>query len=162
MDAPLLNTEKDFLVRESSVTNYVVGAIFIVIFVVSMAMGDYGWANFLYAIGLFLLPGLFAIVRARNNEVIIKINKNGIYYRRRLITAWSSFVDATLTQDEIPGDLKDNFIILVRYYGSDFQLYEVKIRLTDTQDKGDEEVLQAIASYSGYHIENSREENMHA
>jgi hypothetical protein len=46
------------------------------------------------------------------------------------------------------GSYNDNFVLDLRYYSSDYSLIYTKcIPLTSTQDKGDEEILEAIQFY---------------
>ncbi|MDQ3683185.1 MAG: hypothetical protein M3352_08955 [Bacteroidota bacterium] len=144
MSQAKLNVEEDFLVKESVTFNYVAGIILLTVFIVSMAAGDYGWANYLSALAILLIPGAFFIARARRNTTSIKINKHGFYFAGKLITSWENFFDAVLSQEEKLGSIQDNFIILIRYYGSDKTvLYSLKIPLSNTQDKAEEEIINA-------------------
>ena len=154
----LRNAEADFLVKESKGFNYFIGILLLIIFVVAIALGDYGWSNYLSAMALFLIPAAFFIAKARGNAVRIKINKSGFYYNGALITSWDRFIDARLTQDLVPGSIKDNFIILIRYYGHDpAEAYWSKIPLSNTQDKADEEIIAAIDFYYKASRENTWE-----
>lgn len=142
------NAESDFLVKEAKDINYFFGILLLIIFVVAIALGDYGWSNYFVALMLFLFPAAFSIARARRNAVRIKINKSGFYHHGRLITTWDRFIDARLTEELVPGSIQDNFIILVRYYGNDpTEAYWSKIPLSNSQDKADEEIIAAIDFY---------------
>lgn len=143
-----LNAKSDFLVRESVGFNYFIGILLLIIFIAAIALGDYGWGNYLSALMLFLLPAAFFIAKARGNAVRIKINKTGFYHNGVLITTWDRFIDARLTEELVPGSIQDNFIILIRYYGNDYiQAFWSKIPLSNTQDKADEEIIAAIDFY---------------
>lgn len=72
-----LNWEGDFHVKESRSINFMAGGIMVAVFFVSMAFGDYGWSNYIFGLGLFLIPGAIAIAKGRRNATLITINKEG-------------------------------------------------------------------------------------
>jgi hypothetical protein len=145
MDESKLTIEQDFLVKESQSINYIAGAALLVVFFVSMSFGDYGWRNYLVAIGLFLIPGAIALAKGQRNSIIIKINKTGFYYAGKFITDWKSFYDARIREKMETGSYEDNFILDLRYYSTDRSLvYTLSIPLTNTQDRSEEEIIEAI------------------
>jgi len=140
-----LDIEQDFLVKDSKTTNYIIGVALLAVFVVSMSYGDYGWSNYLMAICLFLIPGAVAIAKGQRNTIIIRINKTGFFYAGKLITGWKLFYDATVQDKAATGSYKDNFVLVFRYYSADHALiYTLNIPLTNTQDKSEEEIIEAI------------------
>lgn len=142
------NPEADYLVKESKTMNIVIGIILLAIFIISLAAGDYGWSNYMWALFLFLIPAAISMVKARTSPVFIIINKSGFIYKGKLLFNWDYFIDAILTQDKKPGSLSDNFIILIRYYSKDRSLiYTSRIPMSNTQDKADEEIIAAIDFY---------------
>jgi hypothetical protein len=142
------NAENDFLVKESAETNLIISIIFFIIFFIAVYSGDFGWEVYSAAIGIFLLRSAYYLNNARKKEAFIRINKTGFYYKGSLITAWNNFVEASIKQDEIPGSINDNFVLIIQYYsGYPLDLYVYKIPLTNTQDKADEEILEAIQFY---------------
>ena len=148
MSETKLQTEKDFLVKESLFINNFFGIFLLAIFVGTMIFGDYGWGVFFQAVGLFLLPAGYFFYRGRSKEVRIKINLSGFYYGNKLIMDWDHFVQAELTQDSKLASIKDNFIILLHYrLPGDRSIYEKKIPMSNTQDKADEEIIEAIDFY---------------
>jgi hypothetical protein len=160
MNQTNLDAEGNFLVKESKSTNYIVGALLLAVFFISLSFGDYGWSNFLFGICIFLVPGTVAIARARRNSVIMKINATGFYYYGKLIAPRNLFKDAEV-QDKTPvASYKDNFQLYFRYYSADCSLiYTRIIPLTDTQDKADEEIMEAIWFYYDASKLNTREHN---
>jgi hypothetical protein len=143
-----LNVEQDFLVRESVALNYIAGTILLIVFFASMAVGDYGWGNFLSALGLLVVPAGFYLAKGRRNKTSIKINKTGFYYAGKLVTGWEYFIDAEVTQKKVTGSIKDNVILLFRYYDTPKAfIYNLEIPLSDTQDKAAEEIIEAIDFY---------------
>jgi hypothetical protein len=140
-----LDIEQDFLVKDSKTTNYIIGVALLAVFVVSMSYGDYGWSNYLTAICLFLIPGAVALAKGQRNTIIIRINKTGFFYAGKLITGWKLFYDATLQDKPATASNNDNFMLDFRYYSSDHSLiYTLNIPLTNTQDKSEEEIIEAI------------------
>jgi hypothetical protein len=145
MSEPKLNTEDNFLVKESKTINFIAGGALLAVFFVSFMFGDYGWSNFLIATCMFLIPGAIAIARGSRNTMIIKINKIGFFYAGQLITEWNLFYDAVVQDKMAVGSYKDNFVLDLRYYSADYSLlYTKSIPLTNTQDKSEEEIIEAI------------------
>lgn len=148
MSEQKLTAREDFLVKESKSINYIAGGILLAIFFISMMFGDYGWSNFLFALGIFLIPGVIMIARGRRNSTIIRINKTGFYYAGRLVTDWKMFYDAVVQEKSKVGSYRDNFILDLRYYSADYSLiYTKSIPLSNTQDKAEEDIIAAIQFY---------------
>jgi hypothetical protein len=142
------NPEGDFTVKESKTINYVAGGVMILIFAIAMIFGDLGMSNFIFALGIFLIPGAIAIGRGISNSTIIRINKTGFYYSGKLITDWNLFHDAEVQDKLQVGSYKDNFILDLSYYSIDYTIiYTKNIPLTNTQDKAEEEIIEAIQFY---------------
>lgn len=102
-------------------------------------------------ITLFIAIGAFA--RSAKDITIITINKNGFYYYEQLLTDWEHFIseefidEVPLPQGNDPG-LNDRFFLLIKYYKDDKPGYfGRKIRLTDSQDKSEEEIIAAVKFY---------------
>lgn len=148
MAEPKLNKEEDFHVKESRSINFLAGGIMLAVFFVSMAFGDYGWSNYMFALCLFLIPGAIAIAKGRRNATIMTINKSGFYYAGKRITDWKLFCDAAVYDRRAPGRYKDNFVMDLRYYSPDYALiYTLSIPLANNQDKAEEEIIEAINFY---------------
>ena len=142
-----LNINKDFIVRESVAVNLAAGLFLVLVFMISMAVADFGWGHFLQGAVLLLLPGAFYLARAKRKAIIMRINKTGLYYSGRLFTSWTNFLGARVTQEEIVGSIQDNFILIVRHYNEHSTECSVKIPLNNTQDKAEEEIIEAINFY---------------
>jgi len=143
-----LNAEEDFLVKESPEINFIAGSILLFVFIVSYLVMDDGWSNYFAALVLFLLPAAFFIARGKSSHVIMKINKTGFYYHGNLVTRWPYFMDAQVYEELVPGSIRDNFILMIRYYAENLSVYyTLKIPLSNTQDKAEEEIIAAIDFY---------------
>jgi len=73
-----------------------------------------------------------------------------------LVTDWDNFLSAKISQKTVNGSLKDNFILLLVYtkYDKPGQ-FRRTIDLTNTQDKGEEEVIATIRYF--YTLSNALE-----
>lgn len=148
MSQPKLNAESDFLVKESRSTNFIAGGFMIAVFFVSMMFGDFGWDNLLFGVCILLLPGAIAIARGKRNHTIMKINKTGIYYAGQLVTGWGLYYDAAVKEKTEVNSFRDNFVLDLRYYSPNYSLiYTRSIPLTNTHDKSEEEIIEAIRFY---------------
>jgi len=148
MSEQKLTAEGEFLVKESKFINYILGGVSIAVFFVIMTFKDEGWSNYIFALGVFLIPGAYAIVKGRGNSTIIRINKTGFFYAGKLISDWKLFYDAEFREKLEVGSFKDNFILDFRYYSDDrLWIYTKSIPLTNTQDKAEEEIIEAIQFY---------------
>ncbi len=94
---------------------------------------------------LTIIPAIFFLVHAFRNKIVIEVNKEGIFYYGSLLTNWSNFISADYKQEEIPGSLQDNFVLLIEYYKPETGMYYVsKIKLTGTLNKAEEDIIAAI------------------
>lgn len=158
MEAIELNKDVDFLVKESAVLNVFIGAFFLLLFIITIVNftndpyhSDYRRTKVFLTIVVFTLPtAIIFITKGFMHKTIITINKNGIYYFGKLKTNWQNLLEAFITQDEIPGSIKDNFVLILKFYkdGED-DCYETKIPLRNTFDKSEEEIIAAIRFFSG-------------
>ena len=97
--------------------------------------------------------GIGTLIVSTQNETVMLINRNGFYYYGSLLTNWTNFVSAEFL-DELPvqasgsAGLSDQFFLSVKYYkDSQPGCFALKIPLTNTQDKSEEEILAAIRFY---------------
>lgn len=100
-----------------------------------------------YVLALALIPCIFCLRRIKSKRVYVRINKAGIYMDEQLVTGWSHLLKAYLGQEKKKKiyDLQDKFILIVEYRGADpTKGYRKKIPLTNTQNKSEEEVLEAV------------------
>ena len=103
---------------------------------------------------LVAVPAFFFFARAlKAGNVIMKVNKDGIYYYTELVTNWQYFIDAKVTQADKLWTLQDNFILLINYTDGEGKKYRSKIPLTNNQDKSEEEIIAAIRYFRTKYVE---------
>jgi hypothetical protein len=143
-----LNLDSDFLVKESRSINFVAGGAMIAVFFICIMSREMDWYTYIFAAGVFLIPGALAIARGRKNDIIMKISRAGIYYGGEFVTDWKSFYDARVTDDMKIASIKDNFILKLRHYSADRNSIHTRdIPLSNKQDKAEEEIIEAIRFY---------------
>jgi hypothetical protein len=148
MSVKKFDADKDFLVKDSKTINFIAGGIMLAVFIIAMIFGEREWLNYVFATGVFLVPGIISIARGRRNVIIMRINKTGFYHSGKLVTTWPLFYDADVHDRTGVGGIKDNFILDIRYYSPDFSIiYTRSIPITNKQDKADEEIVEAIKFY---------------
>jgi len=146
-----LTKESEFVVGEEKVLNYIMTAFFIALFLYGLIDAirrhfiNIDYQSFIFA--LALVPAIYCFRRAHSNRVHIRVNSTGIYKDEQLVTGWSNLLNAFITQKEKTGifNIVDNFILVVEYTrdGSP-EGFRRKIPLTNTQNKSEEEVLEAV------------------
>lgn len=151
MGKKILHKDSEFVVGEEKVINYVMAIFFLGLFFYGII--DAARRRFInidyqsYVFALAIIPAIYCIRRANNNRVYIRVNKTGIYYQEELLTGWANFHNAFIDQKEKSGffNIKDNFLLVVEYRNMEQQKgFRKKIPLTNTQNKSEEEVLEAI------------------
>ncbi len=146
-----LTKDSEFVVGEEKVLNYIMTAFFIALFLYGLIDAirrhfiNIDYQSFIFA--LALVPAIYCFRRAHSNRVYIRVNRTGIYKDEQLVTGWSNLLNAFITQKEKTGifNIVDNFILVVEYTrdGSP-EGFRRKIPLTNTQNKSEEEVLEAV------------------
>jgi len=146
-----LNKNSEFVVGEEKVLNYILASLCFALFLyglmdaINRHFKNIDYQSFVFA--LALAPAIFFIRRAKNKRVYIRINKTGIYQDEKLLTGWEGLSNVFVTQEEKKNffDTSDHFILVVEYRKEGFkQGFRRKIPLTNTQNKSDEEVLEAV------------------
>ena len=144
-----LNKDNEFIVGEDKVLDYIMASLFLGLFLYGTIdailhhFTKFTYLNFVF--GIALAPALIFFARARNKRVYIRINKTGIYQDEQFVTNWSNLLNVYLDQKEIVLSIQDNFILVVEYLKDGFeQGFRRKIPLTNTQDKSEEDVLEAV------------------
>ena len=138
--------ESDFIVRESKKMHFFVGILFLILSIAAFQMS--------IIIGSFILIfAILAFARGFKRQIIIRINKEGIFYYGKLLTDWPHFISYQFI-DEAPmisansAGLGDRFFLMIKYDKKDLPgHFGRKIRLTNTQDKAEEEIIAAINFY---------------
>ncbi len=144
-----LTKDSEFLVGENKVLDYILASLFFGLFLYGLIdaiinhFTKLNYINFLFSIAL--LPALLFFKKGRSKRIYIRINKTGIYQDEQLVTDWSHLLNAYISQKEKVFSIQDNFILVVEYLkGTDDKGFRRKIPLTNTQNKSEEEVLEAV------------------
>lgn len=157
--AAMFTDDTEFIVKESKRLNTVFG---IILFVLSAAVlyniiKDYHTdqvPTYEKMLGLTLIPAVIFTIRGNVNKTLFRINKTGIYRYNELLTLWSRFIQARITQEAITGSFTDNFILLVEFCKEQQPgTFVRKMKLPNTMDKSEEEIIEAIryfSRFSGY------------
>ncbi len=154
--ADLLTKDGQFLVGEYKLMHYFMALFFLALFgyglydAIARNFTDIDYQSYVFA--LAIIPAVMIMIKVRKGTIYIRINSKGIYENERLVTQWSGLLIVTLTQEEKNGiyDMGDKFILLLQYTrpGEPKPLIR-KIRLTNTQNKSEEEVLAAVKWFWG-------------
>ncbi|MDZ4794210.1 MAG: hypothetical protein SGI83_08025 [Bacteroidota bacterium] len=146
-----LNKDSELVVGENKLMAWVLAILFFALF----AYGVYDAIKLRfkhidyqsYVLVLALVPCIFCLRRVKSKRVYVRINRTGIYKDEQLVTSWSNLLKAYLGQEKKKKfyDLQDKFILIVEYRGTDPKMgYRKKIPLTNTQNKSEEDVLEAV------------------
>ena len=156
-DVPsLLTPDGQFIVGEYKLMHYFMALFFLALFGVGLYdaiarnFRDIDYQSYVFA--LAIIPAVMILIKVRKGTIYIRINSKGIYENERLVTQWPGLLNVTLTQEEKKGiyDLGDKFILLLQYTKSgETKPLIRKIRLTNTQNKSEEEVLAAVKWFWG-------------
>ena len=156
-DVPsLLTSDGQFIVGEYKLMHYFMALFFLALFgvglydAISRNFRNIDYQSYVFA--LAIIPAVLILVKVRKGTIYIRINSKGIYENERLVTQWSGLLNVTLTQEEKKGiyDLGDKFILLLQYSKpGEAKPVLRKIRLTNTQNKSEEEVLAAVRWFWG-------------
>lgn len=146
-----LTKDSEFLVGEEKILNYILASLCFALFLygifdaVRRHFTHIDYQSFVFA--LALVPAFLFFRKARSRRVYIRVNKTGIYEGEQLLTGWSNLLKAYITQKEKKGifSIQDNFLLVVEYRKKDSKEgIRRKIPLTNTQNKSEEEVLEAV------------------
>ena len=151
-----LTDDSNFVMKESKGLNLIIGVIFLLlsILVLYHVFTDYHYDQiriYKKLLLLSLLPAIFYFVRSFKSTVLLTINKTGIYRCGILLTNWDNFIRAHIDQDQITGSYKDNFVLYVEFYAEGHECFcSRKMKLPNTSDKSEEEIIQAIRYFSKF------------
>lgn len=153
-----LDTGGNFNVQESVLINIISGFIFLSIFCGVLYTRDFESnypASSFYLIYLFLVFGCIAsFIKAYRNKTFIIINKNGIHYKGKLITAWINFRNAYIIQEDYnvsnySAGISDKFKIAVIYLDPiSGKNYTQQMIMSASQDKSEYQIISAIEYFS--------------
>ncbi|MBS1757401.1 MAG: hypothetical protein JSU03_09000 [Bacteroidetes bacterium] len=151
MDKSELSESKSFIVKESVVINAVAAFIFWVMFFYAIYYKEFSNSNprkITILPYLTFIPAILFTIKATINKPIIEINSKGFYYRGSLITTWENFNSIKLSQDDVVGSISDNFVLFIEYIKPGYSNYFcTKLSLGYTQNKGEEDVIEATEFY---------------
>ncbi len=146
-----LTKDSEFVVGEEKILNYILASLCLALFLYGLI--DAAKRHFTnidyqsFVLALALAPAILFVRKARSSRVYIRVNKTGIYQDEQLVTGWANLLKAYIDQKEKKGlfNIKDNFLLVVEYRKNDNKEgTRRKIPLTNTQNKSEEEVLEAV------------------
>lgn len=146
-----LSRDSEFVVGEEKVINYVMAAFFLALFLyglidaISRRFINIDYQSYVFA--LAIVPFIYCLRRAQRKKVYIRVNKTGIYQDEKLITGWANLIKTFVAQKENKKfyNIQDNFLLVVEYRKDGHsEGFRRKLPLTNTQNKSEEEVLEAV------------------
>ena len=144
-----LTKDSEFIVGEEKVLNYIIAFLCLTLFMyglidaVTRKFINIDYQSLIFT--LALVPAFIFFKKGRSKRIFIRINKTGIYQEEKLLTNWANFIKAFLTQEEKLVSIKDNFVLVVEYRKEgQKEGFRRKIPLTNTQNKSEEDVLNAV------------------
>lgn len=156
MAAESTNQTNEFIVKESSLTNIIIGLVFLGLFLLTLANylnndhvhGEYAARKLRYVLIGTSMPAILFIVKGFIHTTIIKVNKDGIYCAGELKTNWENFINAEVKEIPVTGSYSDNFILFIRFYKSgEDDAIETRVPMLSTYNKSGEEVIEAIKNF---------------
>ncbi len=149
MPATPLEKDSEFTVSEERILDYILAILFFVVFTTGLLYALKNNITGENVVGellmLALVPSLMAFARARSKHIYIRINKTGIYQDEQLVAGWDKMIKAYIRQRQVTGQWQDNFILVLEYRKDVLVSgFRRKIQLTNTQNKSEEEIIEAI------------------
>lgn len=149
MHGALLEKDSEFTVKEEKVLDYILAILFFAVFVLGLVYALKNNITREDLVGgllmLALIPSLMAFAKAKSKRVYIRINKTGIYQDEQLVAGWDKMIKAYISQRQITGQWQDNFMLVLEYRKEVLVSgFRRKIPLTNTQNKSEEEIIEAI------------------
>lgn len=140
--------EDTFVVKESQTVNIIVGAALLLVVLFSAASKDGLLGMPPKVIIIFVGVGILFVCRGLIRKETLRIDCNGIYQGKELITNWANFLQAYIGQANRLASYQDDFQLILEYRknGSD-SLFTCIIPLSNTQNQSEEEVLAAIQRF---------------
>lgn len=144
-----LNKNREFLVGEDKILVYILAFLFSALFLYGLidallkGFTNINYLSFVFMIAL--LPAILFFKKGKNNRIYIRVNMTGIYQDEQLVTGWQNLLKVFISQEEKTISIQDNFILVVEYRkDGNKDGFRRKIPLTNTQNKSEEEVLDAV------------------
>lgn len=149
-----LTKDSQFIVGEEKILNFILAGLFLLLFLyglvdaISKNFKNLDYSSMVFVIGLSL--SFLFFTKGRSKRIFIRVNKKGIFQDEKLVTGWADFIKASITQDQKVFSVKDNFVLLVEFK-KEKTGFRRKIPLGNTQNKSEEEVLDAVKYFSNAH-----------
>ncbi len=102
-----------------------------------------------YVLWLACMPLFLMLFWKRSKKAIISINQQGIFSHGKLVTDWYHFQNVEIKQLPLRiGQINDNVVMIIRFLNTERNmLYEQKLKLSNTLNKSEEQMLRAIESF---------------
>ena len=153
INKPKLEKDGSFAVKESAFINSIIAAVAFAVFFYALYLvikAPEGQDLFLDGFMLVaIIPAVMFTMKARSGTVYIRVDENGIFVNRQLLTSWQTFRNASFGQKEKVMSIQDNFVLRVTYHVTGKGNFVREVPLTNTQNKSEEEVIAAIKYF--YH-----------
>ena len=152
MEESYIVVDNFLFVRESVFFDFLISFLSFVMFIgafvtINFSTG-YSFGVYKAVFSLTLFPAIIFLIKGIRNKIIILINANGIFYRGKLIASWENLVSAYITEDETPGSFAVNFKLAIVYNVPEtWERYLIKLPMSTTQNKSEEEIISAINIY---------------
>jgi len=147
------NPDKSFTVRESIGANIALGVVFLALFISTFFTVDFKHFSISSAANLpflAIIPAVLFFIKAKRHKLIIEVNRDGFYYLGKEVTNWKYFISAKYIEEEKAFRVSDNFVLLIEYFKPDEpRSFITKIKLGNTQNKSEEDIIEAIGFYHG-------------
>jgi hypothetical protein len=153
MGTQKLLPDSELVVKEDKVVDLIAGLAFLAAPVISLFYSSIDeilshpkQAAFFF--GLLLLSTWF-FVKSQSKRVYLRINRKGIFQDEVLLTNWPNFLAAKV--QDFPRTLRfsDNFKLVIEYMKEgNTNGFRRLIPLTNTQNKSEEEIMEAIRFFS--------------
>ena len=149
MSKTKLTIDTDFVVSEEVILVFALSGLFFAVFLYGLidSIAGHKMPFRYYNLGfmLLLIPSLILFRKGMRNKISIRINKNGIYDGNIFVTDWSNLIKAYITQKKMTITIQDNFLLVIEYLKEgDDKGFRRKIRLTNTHNKSEEDIMGAI------------------
>ena len=155
-----LTVDSRFEVNEEKALNIVVAVLYFLVASLGLVWStkEKSWVAAAAIVGVVVFPGLVYFLKSRSQRIFIRIDKTGIYQDENLVTTWTNFLKAYVREEppsmsmdmkRLPETIKDQFFLIIEYLKDDSgNGSRRRIRLTNTQNKSDEEIMEAITFFA--------------
>jgi hypothetical protein len=152
-----MTRNNSFIAKQSIFFNLFVAGIFLSIFIgiifTISGQEKFSTPSYIQFIAFYFVPGIGAIYAAIRHAEVFRIDENGIFYNKKLVTSWDRFIQAYAEEDNPEKGLDVKFSLHIQYYDIDTGIAEVlQFQLSPTLDKSIEEIQEAIESFSSFKI----------